>query len=128
MLTDPKGQAIESGASLTCEKVFHVSPFCPVTGHYQFEYVVNQKMTRMSIDYFDDETLSEPLIHSAIATETQPFSTSALLAAVLRMPLMTFGVMVRIHWHALKLWRRGAKFHRLPELPTEEVTTNQRSL
>jgi hypothetical protein len=127
VLTDPNGRAIETGASLICEKVFHVSPFCPVTGRYQFDYVVNKKVTRMSIDYYDDDALSEPLIHTAIATETYLFSTSALLAALLRMPLMTFGVMVRIHWHALKLWRRGAKFHRLPDLPTEEVTTNQRS-
>jgi uncharacterized protein len=128
VLTNPEGGSINSDASMTCEKVFHVSPFCPVAGRYQFEYVVNQKLTRMTIDYYDDETRPEPLIHTAIATEAQPFSTSALFAAMLRMPLMTFGVMVRIHWQALKLWRRGAKFHRLPDLPTEEVTTNQRSL
>lgn len=127
VLMDPEGLAIESGASLSCEKVFHVSPFCSVKGRYQFDYVMNQKVTRMSIDYYDDEAMSEPLIHTAIATESQPFGTRALLAAVLRMPMMTFGVMVRIHWHALKLWRRGAKFHRLPDLPAEEVTTNQRS-
>jgi len=128
VLTESDGRAIESGASVTCQKVFHVSPFCPVTGHYQFDYVVNRKVTRMTIDYYDDETLSEPLIHTAIATEPQPFSTVALLAWLARMPFMTFGVMARIHWHAFKLWRRGAKFHRLPDLPTEEVTTNQRSL
>lgn len=120
VLTDPEGGAINSGASMTCDKVFHVSPFCPVKGRYQFDYVVNQKVTRMSIDYYDDEAMSEPLIHTAIATESQAFGTRALLAAVLRMPLMTFGVMVRIHWHALKLWRRGAKFHRLPDLPTKK--------
>jgi len=128
VLTEPESQAIESGASLTCQKVFHVSPFCPVKGHYRFDYVVNRKVTRMAIDYFDDSALAEPLIHTAIATESRPFTTRTLLAAVLRMPLMTFGVMVRIHWHALKLWRRGAKFHPLPDLPTDEVTTNQRSL
>lgn len=127
VLTHPDGQPIESGASLTCQKVFHVSPFCPVTGHYQFDYVVNRKVTRMVIDYYDDSALAEPLIHTAIAAEPRPFSTGALLAALLRMPLMTVGVMVRIHWHALKLWRRGAKFHRLPDLPTDDVTTNQRS-
>lgn len=128
VLTAPQSQAIDSGASVTCQKVFHVSPFCPVAGHYTFGYVVNRKVTRMVIDYYDDEALTEPLIHTAIATEPRPFSTGGLLAALLRMPLMTIGVMARIHWHAFKLWRRGAKFHRLPDLPTEEVTTNQRPL
>lgn len=126
VLTHESGAAIESGSVLACQKVFHVSPFCPVAGRYRFEYVVNRKVTRMTIDYFDNDTQSQPLIHTAIATEPRAFTTRGLLAAVVRMPLMTYGVIVKIHWHALKLWRRGAKFHRLPALPSDEVTSNQR--
>jgi DUF1365 family protein len=35
---------------------------------------------------------------------------------------MTLGVMVRIHWHALHLWRKGAIFHRKPSPPLERTT------
>ena len=126
VLTKDDGGVIESSTVLNCQKVFHVSPFCPVVGSYRFEYVINRKVTRMTIDYFDDENLPEPLIHTAIATEPKPLTTANLLSAVIRMPLMTFGVIARIHWHALKLWRRGAKFHRLPPRPSHEVTSNQR--
>lgn len=129
VLSPSDGQRIESGTVLHCQKVFHVSPFCPVQGHYRFEYTRSAQIERMAIDYFDESgtgPVDEPLIHTAMAVEPGPFSTAGLLRAILRMPLMTFGVMARIHWHALKLWRRGATFHRLPPLPTHEVTTNQR--
>ena len=130
VLTAPSGERIQSGQVLSCQKVFHVSPFCPVTGQYRFERVVNQQqdgqtVDRMTIDYFDDATIDEPIIRTGIAVKPEPFTTVALLNAFLRMPLMTFGVMVRIHWHAFKLWRGGAKFHKLPELPNQVVTSNQ---
>ena len=130
VLTAPDGGEIESGQVLTCQKVFHVSPFCPVTGHYRFERVITPRadkpsVDRVTIDYFDDESLDEPIIRTGIAVEPEDFTTRRLLRAFLRMPLMTFGVMLRIHWHAFKLWRAGATFHRLPDLPTEEVTSNQ---
>jgi hypothetical protein len=125
VLTAEDGREIQSGQVLTCRKVFHVSPFCPVTGHYRFERVVSERSDRMTIDYFDDESLADPIIRTGIAVEPEPFTTGRLLRAVLRMPFMTFAVMLRIHWHALKLWRGGATFHRLPDLPTETVTSNQ---
>ncbi|HEY7805134.1 MAG TPA: DUF1365 domain-containing protein [Orrella sp.] len=142
VLTAPDGDPIESGQVLTCQKVFHVSPFCPVTGHYRFERVITERsgtgtepstepttayktVDRMTIDYFDDEAIDEPIIRTGIAVEPEPFTTGRLLRAFLRMPFMTFGVMLRIHWHAFKLWRGGARFHRLPDLPTQEVTSNQ---
>jgi DUF1365 family protein len=125
VLTAPDGGEIQSGQRMTCQKVFHVSPFCAVTGHYQFERVVNSRVERMTIDYFDDSTLDEPLIRTGIAVTPERFTTARLLRAFLRMPLMTFAVVARIHWHAFKLWRAGAKFHTLPDLPNQEVTSNQ---
>ena len=37
-------------------------------------------------------------------------------------PLLTLGVMARIHWHALLLWAKRAPFHRKPAPPLEETT------
>ena len=44
----------------------------------------------------------------------QPLTDQALLAALLRLPFMTARVMLGIHWQALKLWFKGAIFHRAP--------------
>jgi DUF1365 family protein len=41
---------------------------------------------------------------------------------VLRHPMMTLGVIARIHWQALKLWTKRVPFHSKPALPLEEVT------
>lgn len=125
VLTMADGSPIQSGQSLLCQKVFHVSPFCAVKGHYAFERVTNQRVDRMTIDYFDDASITEPLIRTGIAVEPRTLTTAGLLKAFLRMPFMTFGVIVRIHWHALKLWRGGARFHKLADLPNQEVTSNQ---
>jgi DUF1365 family protein len=39
-----------------------------------------------------------------------------------RFPLMTLGVTARIHWQALRLWRKGATFFHKPMPPLEETT------
>jgi len=128
-------QRIESGHTLTCRKVFHVSPFCEVKGHYQFQYRgnINAVLTRrsrqsMAIDFFDDAAIVEPLLRTVMSVRPQAWRTRALLAALIRMPLMTFGVMARIHWHAFKLWRKGAAFHPVPPVAAQDVSTNVNNL
>ncbi|MDO7679445.1 MAG: DUF1365 domain-containing protein, partial [Burkholderiaceae bacterium] len=37
-------------------------------------------------------------------------------------PLMTWGVILRIHWQALQLWRKRIPFFRKPEPPADLVS------
>jgi len=53
-----------------------------------------------------------------------PLNDVGLLRALVRTPLMTFKVMAAIHWHALKLWLRGAPFYSKPIAPKQEITCN----
>jgi hypothetical protein len=130
VLTAPNLGPLDPHVKLGCQKVFHVSPFCDVQGNYQFELDVRAGQHRLAIDYFDEEPeaqggqRSQPLLRTAIVVQPQPLRTRALLAAFLTMPMMTFGVMLRIHVQAFKLWRRGATFRSLPALPADEVTHN----
>ncbi|MDN3988013.1 DUF1365 domain-containing protein [Zwartia vadi] len=124
VLTAPGFGVIEEGVTLECTKVFHVSPFCDVEGLYRFKMSGHGSQERMAIDYFDEPGLTEPLLKTAIVVQLQRYTTRGLLSSLLSMPMMTFGVMARIHWQAFKLWRQGAKYHPVPPLPKEEVTNN----
>lgn len=124
VLTAPGGGPITDSIALVCNKVFHVSPFCPVSGAYVFRVDQRAQAMRVAIDYHDPATVTEPLLHTAIVVQPQPLTTRALLRAMITAPLMTLGVIVRIHLQALKLWRKGAKYHPVPALPRDEVSTN----
>lgn len=41
----------------------------------------------------------------------RPLTDMALLRMLVRYPLVTLETIGMIHWHAFRLWRRGAKFH-----------------
>ena len=69
--------------------------------------------------YTDDQ----PLIYTSISGQDFPLSRSALSRAKLRYPMMTFGVIARIHWQALKLWLKGVPFHSKPTPPRIEVSS-----
>lgn len=108
LLHNKDGAAIEDGQHLSAEKVFHVSPFCTIAGTYTFRFQLNQSEPLVCIDYHDD---AGPLLMTSMQGKTAPWSNGSLLSALLKMPFLTFGVMLRIHWQALKLWRKGVPFY-----------------
>ena len=50
----------------------------------------------------------------AISGRRRPLTDGELLKAFAAHPLMTLKVVAAIHWHALRLWRKGARFQRDP--------------
>ena len=126
VLTAAKLGVIQQDSALECRKVFHVSPFCEVEGTYRFTLSRRGTQERMAIDYYDAIDHPVALLKTAIVVQAMPFTTRALLASVLAMPMMTLGVMWRIHLQAFKLWRKGAQYHPVPPLPNQEVTNNRK--
>ncbi|MBL8260197.1 MAG: DUF1365 domain-containing protein [Candidatus Competibacteraceae bacterium] len=108
LLHSPDGAPIGDGRTLGAEKRFHVSPFCAVEGGYRFRFWLERATTAVRIDYDDAEGA---LLLTSISGRPQPWSTRGLLIALLRMPLLTAGVMARIHWQALRLWLKGVPFY-----------------
>lgn len=124
LLHKDSGEPIQSGETLISKKVFHVSPFCEVRGEYQFRFLFpedsqSQKNTLARIELHED---GQPLINTSISGTSRPLSKSALYLALLRYPLMSLGVVFRIHWQALKLWAKGVPFYSKPEPPKYEVS------
>jgi DUF1365 family protein len=110
LLHNPDGTPLRDGQVLTAGKAFHVSPFCEVEGSYRFRFLLDRDRPVANIDYDDGEGEGDLLL-TAISGRAREWSSSALLSAFLRMPFLTAGVMLRIHWQALKLWLKGVPFH-----------------
>ena len=103
-----RGQPLRDGQSLTAEKILHVSPFNAVEGAYRFRFQLGRAVQLARIDY--DDARGELLLTS-ISGRARGWSAAALLAAFLKMPFLTLGVISRIHWQALRLWLKGVPFH-----------------
>lgn len=110
---------IASGDWLTARKVFHVSPFFPVAGTYRFRFADNDARCGFRIDYDDGQ--GNRLVTSVGGT-AQALNAAALARAMVRYPLLTLGVMLRIHYHALRLWLKRVPFFPKPLPPVEDTT------
>ena len=108
LLHNPDRAPLVDGQVLVADKALHVSPFCKVEGRYRFRLQLDRPVQRVHIDYADTEST---LLLTSISGRPRGWSASALLVAFLRMPLLTAGVMARIHWQALRLWLKRVPFH-----------------
>lgn len=117
-LLDPAGD----GRELVARKVFHVSPFCAVEGDYRFEFrrtgADGLQGVAVRIDYHDRRG---PLLLTGVAGRLQPLDSASRRRALWRYPLMTLGVIVRIHWQALLLWLKRTPLHARPQGPAPSV-------
>jgi DUF1365 family protein len=109
------------GVEQRADKVFHVSPFCPVQGQYRFRFMVNAQGDR-TVARVDYDDVRGPLIQTSVSGQLQPFSAQAARHALWRYPLMTFAVVWRIHWQALRLSLKRVPFFRQPPAPESFVS------
>jgi DUF1365 family protein len=119
LLAHPDHRPIVDGDRLAARKVFHVSPFCEVRGGYRFRFQFREGACAVRIDYHDADGL---LLATAVSGRPAPLGTRNLLRAFVLYPWMTLGVILRIHWQALRLWLKGVPFHAKPFPPSEETT------
>ncbi len=114
------------GQTLLADKVFHVSPFNPVTGHYAFRFMRSlhdgEERSVARIDYFDDSTDAQAVLQTSISGTLQPLDAAALRHALWRYPAMTLGVVLHIHTQALRLWLKRVPWFRKPAPPLLPVT------
>lgn len=128
LLSAPDHGAIDEHTRLVCDKLMHVSPFCEVRGFYRFRFrdqprrdQADQHTAFVGIDYYDHGQPAEvgqglqPLMRTSIGGHLQPLTAASAFAALCAQPLLTLGVVARIHWQALLLWRKRVPWFSKPE-------------
>ena len=110
-------------------KVFHVSPFNPIDGHYRFRFFTcpaeaagTAFRTIARVDLADAEGLR---ISTSVSGALEPLTRASLRQALWAVPWLSLGVIVRIHTQALQLWRKRVPFFRKPLPPAQAVSLAQ---
>jgi DUF1365 family protein len=114
-----QGDELARGQEIRAAKVFHVSPFCAVAGHYRFRFTRTASRAAASVNHADDDGL---LLRTSISGELQTLTARSVRSAFFGMPLMTAFIVIRIHWQALRLLVKRVPFFSKPEPPHQAVT------
>ncbi len=112
-------RAIAAGDRIVAEKVFHVSPFMKVEGHYEFAFSLSGDRFGVRIDLHDAEGL---ILTTSMSGRRVPATRGRLLRAFAGNPLLMLKVLGLIHYQAVKLWAKGVANFRKPPPPRETVT------
>jgi DUF1365 family protein len=120
LLTGTAAEPLAWGRELRADKVFHVSPFCAVEGGYRFRFLRTAERTVARIDH--DDATGQPLLQTSVSGRLAPLTRQALHQAWAGSPLLTLGVVARIHWQALHLWRQRVPFFHKPAPPRALVS------
>lgn len=91
----------------SCVKKFHVSPFIDMECNYKFR--VNKPSDKISV-IIDQSDNDGKLLFASQDGTAKEFSNKNLFVSYIFHPLMTFKVIVAIHYEAFKLWLKGIKF------------------
>ena len=112
------------GREQTATKVFHVSPFCNVEGHYRFRFMTtsNQRAVQRTVARIDYDDNTGALLQTSVSGDLQPLNSQAVRKAVFSHGAMTLGVIARIHWQAVKLFFKGVPFFSKPKPPAVLVS------
>jgi len=109
------GPEVAFARELVAPKEFHVSPFCHIEGRYRFRVALTTEHTLVRIDHDDD---GGPLLRTSVSGQLEPLTRALMHRVFFGMPLMTIGVITRIHWQALRLWLKRVPLVRKPQPPT----------
>lgn len=108
------GESGPEGIRQKRAKLLHVSPFIEMNACYNFRIIPPGKTTRLRIH---EEVDGDPLLAATFHGDAVHLSDASLAACLAKFPLMTLKVVAGIHWEALRLWYKGAKFHKSPPPP-----------
>ena len=90
-----------------CKKKFHVSPFIEMNCIYFFRLLKPGNKISVIIDQNDKEGKILYASQDGVKSELNNYN---LIKTYLKHPLMSFKIILAIHYEAFKLWTKGIKF------------------
>lgn len=96
------------------DKVFHVSPFQPVSGRYQFRITTPGPRMTIHIDVLRD---GRRVFDATLTSNRRYLSDRTLAATIARHPHHALRTLGLIHWQALRLWLKKAPVISKPTPP-----------
>jgi DUF1365 family protein len=70
----------------------------------------------------DHDDAGGPLLQTSVSGQLALLTSRSARQAFFGIPLMTLGVVLRIHWQALRLWAKRVPFFSKPEPPEAFIT------
>jgi DUF1365 family protein len=118
------GPQLGWGREQRAAKVFHVSPFSPIEGDYAFRFLraVGPDGGQRIVVRIDHHDADGPLLQTSLSGRLEPLTAHTAQRAFFGVPLMSFGVIARIHWQALRVWAKRVPLSRKPAPPQAFVT------
>jgi len=89
------------------DKEFYVSPFLGMAARYEFQLSAPGDALTLTIRHHDD---AQEVLRAAVTGKRAPLNDRALAGLFFRYPLMTLKVTLGIHWEAIRMWIKGARF------------------
>jgi len=90
-----------------CKKKFHVSPFIKMNCIYFFRLLKPGNKISVIIDLNDSEG---KILYASQDGVKSELNNNTLIKVYLKHPLMSFKIILAIHYEAFKLWTKGIKF------------------
>jgi len=112
-----KGSLVEQH---TVDKSLHVSPFFDVSGRYEFALQVPDENLALAIRKVG---VDGPDFRASMSLKRKEASSRAFFAWFIRFPVSTLTTTALIHFEALRLWIKGARYHHRPAPPVQPSTT-----
>lgn len=114
--------ASEANGTITqsCAKEFFVSPFLEPELRYEFRIRSPGEAVSVSMIV---RRRADVALTASFSGERRDLTDAQLLRACLGNPLMTFKVIVGIHWEALKMWAKGVRYLGRPKAPKSTLAT-----
>ena len=116
----PVNKTTDRAVKQSCVKGLYVSPFMDMDMNYDFKLTTPSGTIATVVNGSD--FAGEPLIFAAFTGQRREFTDRALLAVLLAYPFLTIGVVLAIHWEALKLFFKGVRLRDRPPPPSTDLT------